>query len=109
MSLQTHAFSKFGSRFFDSVVAKNESKVKKGPNLGLLWFGFKVVAFASPCLRVKPIISKRFSFALTFVSFFSENLKMSSRSPVTYTRSPTQHDKDDPVVIKVQAFCKFTS
>ena len=34
---------------------------------------------------------------------------MSSRSPVTYTRSPTQHDKDDPVVIKVQAFCKFTS
>ena len=35
---------------------------------------------------------------------------MSSRSPVTYTRSPTQHDKDDPVVIKVlAAFCKFTS
>jgi len=27
---------------------------------------------------------------------------MSSRSPVTYTRSPTAHDKDDPVVIKIR-------
>ena len=32
---------------------------------------------------------------------FPESGKMSSRSPVTYTRSPTTHDKDDPVVIKV--------
>ena len=32
---------------------------------------------------------------------FPESGAMSSRSPVTYTRSPTAHDKDDPVVIKV--------
>ena len=32
---------------------------------------------------------------------FPESGTMSSRSPVTYTRSPTAHDKDDPVVIKV--------
>ena len=35
---------------------------------------------------------------------FPESDTMSSRSPVTYTRSPTTHDKDDPVVIKVPAF-----
>ena len=46
------------------------SQVKKWPNLGLLWFGFKVVAFASLCLRVKPRISKRLVLPWPLFPFF---------------------------------------
>ena len=109
MSLKIHALSKFSSRFFDNVVAKNESGEKMAKiRSSLGWFQSRSVC--QSMLTSEATNLEKVYFCLDLFSFFSENLKMSSRSPVTYTRSPTQHDKDDPVVIKVlAAFCKLTS